>query len=351
MPNEGPGRHDRRPGCHSIPQDEGTNKVARSSDSRVPRRPAIDIVRDGVDRRTLSAEGDRAVWSALVSTATSWQSKNRTFGDWAAVVSQAQSNLGRQARLIHGRRERTPVQFGRHLTKAWQAAERFLDSADQPLSAEDFGRAAAVLRDSLLALAAESWPGDQTDRDVLVYVLNLATSIGTSTPTVPCRPAEKPLGCHYSTVTRALARLVRAGWLDLVERGRARGPAAVVPRASRYRIRADRLSLLLGIANPYLARFAGMSCTEQGMSCTTDHPDCCTEQSMSCTHTSTNEEPTMITITTPGQVVATLPIETAEIVARVLSQAGIEVTTHEPRTDDTEGASVTRLADHRRAEA
>jgi hypothetical protein len=56
--------------------------------------PMINLIRDGVSRSKLRAGGDRAVFNALVSTATSAQQRGHTYAEWAALISQVNSALG-----------------------------------------------------------------------------------------------------------------------------------------------------------------------------------------------------------------------------------------------------------------
>jgi hypothetical protein len=70
----------------------------------------VDLIRDGAPAADLARRGDSAVWSALLSTATSARQRGWTFPEWAAYVSEARSNLGRQARIKRGRTELTRAQ-------------------------------------------------------------------------------------------------------------------------------------------------------------------------------------------------------------------------------------------------
>ena len=68
----------------------------------------LDLIRDGVSTAELRARGDRAVWSALVRTASSATQRAWDAWEWAELVTQAGSVLGEQARRNSRGKVRTP---------------------------------------------------------------------------------------------------------------------------------------------------------------------------------------------------------------------------------------------------
>ncbi len=209
--------------------------------------PIIDLIRDGVPAEDLRGHsekrrsgGNRAVYRALVRTAMSAQQRGHTYPEWAGLVSEARSNLGRQARLDRGVREVTKRDYEATLRRAWGSAEAKV--SETPAWTPEEVRAKAVrVRDLLEALPEDTWAGDATARRTLAHVLGLAAERAHGRPAVPVRPLAEALAVPRMTAHRALAWLVAEGWLDLAERGRARGPHAQQARASLYAVPFDRL--------------------------------------------------------------------------------------------------------------
>jgi hypothetical protein len=284
-------------------------------------RPAIDLVRDGVDSRTLDAEGDRAVWGALLSTAESWHLRGSTFIDWAGTLDEPQSNLGRQAKIVSKtQRPRTRAGYERLLRKVWTKAEHYLATGPPLRTADDF-RADAKMLGETLDLAPDVDELTGADRRMLRYVLTLAEQHGTRSPCVPCRPAADALGITPMTASRTLRRLVEAGWLDLAEQGVPRGPSAVgPPRASRYAVPVERLAARLPTGSVLLTG-AGNSVSN------TSHI---------VSNSGAVRESLTLTRTPDGQVVTAGPTDGAWSTAavRVLAAAGL-ITTTEPATTTT----------------
>lgn len=346
-----PGRESRPDANRAALEERGCGGHSSTRIARYP-GPAIDLIRSGVPAQELKAEGRRAVWRALVSTATSAQAKRHRYIDWAATMDEAQSNLGHQVKANGGRRELTSVQFEKQLGKAWTTAQRYLASAPPACTADDFRQAATLLAGALDDLPTDGWVGQPFDRRVLRYVLGRAASIGTSSPTVPCRPAAEALGATPMAVCRALARLVKGGWLDLAERGRPRGPSTLAARASRYRLPAERLSARLR-GDPHIPMpYTGMSNGVLGMSNGSNQARRNSGTGMSNAPTERTSMTAMITITRTAavEIIATLPAEGGdlEVLARTLIGAGLTVRL-EPEQNTGPAATVTTLSSRRPA--
>lgn len=215
------------------------------------RRPrGIDLIREGVPRHELHRAGTRAVFSALVRTAMSWQNAGWTFEAWRDTLFEPQSILGVQMRLDSRRRALTATAVRKQLDRAWATAAE--NVAERPA----YGRSeitawAQTTLDGLDALHADSWPLPDCDRAVLGHLLSEAARLGTTTPVAPARAVQEAVGLkHPMDAWRALRRLADANLLRLVEAGR---PGTGSKAAARY---AWDTTTLLGLtkSDPYGAR-------------------------------------------------------------------------------------------------
>jgi hypothetical protein len=175
----------------------------------------IDRIRDGVTAGELRAAGDKAVWNALVSTASSAAQRRWPHYEWAQLVSGPGSDLGRQAARDSRGRTRSAAQVDQVLVRAWRAAEKFLQNAEPAKSREEALRqveaVADALRDAVLPDA---------EKLVLQFAVDVARTKGTSRPTLPRREVAAATGLGEKAVRGCLDRLDDRGLLVLKVRGR-----------------------------------------------------------------------------------------------------------------------------------
>ncbi|WP_345037397.1 hypothetical protein [Georgenia daeguensis] len=192
----------------------------------------VDLIRDGVPPADLRAKGDRAVWAALVKTAASSQQRGHTYAEWAAIVTDAKSALGRQASIRAGRdKVKSPAAREKTLRSAWDAAARWLKDAP-----------ASFTRETVLAhvAAVRGWAGDADadlddhERMVLIAACDVAERNGTTRPAMPRRAVSEATGLGERTVRTTLAALDDRGILRLEVPGR--GGAEGKRRAGLYQL-------------------------------------------------------------------------------------------------------------------
>lgn len=205
----------------------------------------IDLIRSGVPTAALREAGDRAVYRTLVSTAASAQQRGHTFPEWAELISQAASNLGRQAKLRSGGKEKTKAAYEKTLRSAWDAAAKWLTTAAPALTREDALEHVAVVRDWV---ADADSPLDDNERAVMAAACVVAARIGTTRPALARRALIEETGLGERTVRTTLARLDARGVLRLEVPGRS-GADAGRRRAALYRL-PDRE----GLGTSYLYR-------------------------------------------------------------------------------------------------
>ncbi len=203
------------------------------------RRPACDIIRDGVDEADLRADGDRAVWAALVSTAASRMQRSDTQAAWARdVLDDPRTALGRQVKVRANGKTRTALAVTKMLLNAWTAAETWL-ATQPPAWGTDDARVAAEERAGQYHALADDPRTDLSpgERKVLHHVADVAAKRGSTRLTMPRRDLMDATGLGLTTLRTALARLEKRGYLTLAERGKPRGKYANRrPQAAVYRL-------------------------------------------------------------------------------------------------------------------
>lgn len=193
----------------------------------------VDLIRQGVDPVDLRAGGDVAVYRALVGSASSALQHGWMFPEWAALVSEARSRLGQQARTKGVRRDRTRAEYERQLSSAWAAAERFVASAPAPIAREEIAARTAAVRDIIADADADL---SDHERAVLARACDVADEHGTDRPALPRKRTAELTGLTEKAVRCTLDRLNRRGLLVLEVRGR-RGPeGSTARRAALYRL-------------------------------------------------------------------------------------------------------------------
>lgn len=177
----------------------------------------IDLIRDGVNPADMKAGGDRAVWKALVRTASSASQRGQTWEEWEALLAESKSRLGAQARLKRGRKERTTRDYNRTLISAWTTAEKWLANAPPPLDAEQISERATIVE---TFIADVETPLADAQRAVLAYAVEVARRNRTTRPALPRRELQQATGLGERTLRTALDALHRNGLLHLELAGR-----------------------------------------------------------------------------------------------------------------------------------
>lgn len=201
------------------------------SDRALPAR-MIDLVRDGVRPADLRESGERAVYNALVRTAASAQQRGWTYSEWAALLSEVRSTLGRQVRVRRDK-ERTRLAVEKTLRGAWDAAATWL--ADAPAA---FTRDDALAHVETVRRWIEDADADLTDaeRQVLAAACDIAAQHGTTRPALPRRALVDATGLGERTVRTTLARLHDRRVLVLEVPGRSGAAGSTRRRAGLYRL-------------------------------------------------------------------------------------------------------------------
>lgn len=192
----------------------------------------IDLIRTGVPPAELRTSGDRAVYRALVRTAASAHQRGQSFPEWAELVGQAASTLGRQAKLRSSGKEKTRAAYEKTLRNAWDAAGKWLTTAAPALTRDDALAHVAVVRDWV---ADADSPLDDDERAVMAAACVVAARNGTTRPALPRRALIQETGLGERTVRTVLDRLDARGVLRLEVPGRS-GADIGRRRAALYRL-------------------------------------------------------------------------------------------------------------------
>ncbi len=189
---------------------------------------AVDAIHSGASRRDTSERGDRAVWDRLGSTALSAVNCGWTRTEWQDLVTGPQQQLGLQVSLTSKGRPRLPAQIQRVLDRAWDRASA--KAAESPAWTKDeiaaeISTRVAVLRKALLDPTS---PFTDSDRALLLVVVELAEERGSTSVNLPRRTAVERSGLGDRTIRNAFKRLSEGDQplLLLLERGRSSGDIA-----------------------------------------------------------------------------------------------------------------------------
>lgn len=204
-----------------------------------PRRPWIDVVRDGLAPAELHGRGDTAVWAALRSTAMSAMQGGYGFPDWCATVLEPRSRLGAQAsvRVGRGDKPRSTEDVHRQLASAWDSAAARV--AESPAwTRDDVLATVQQLRD---VLADSAHQLTEAEAAVMLHALDVAAERGTTRPALPRHAlvaACRLSGIGERATRTALQRLLDGGALHLAVRGRpgVRSASGTSGRANLYRL-------------------------------------------------------------------------------------------------------------------
>lgn len=182
----------------------------------------IDLIRTGVPPADLRAHGDRAVFNALVRTASSAQQRGQDFPEWAALVSEAKSVLGHQARVRSTGKEKPRARYEKTLQDAWQKAAKWVSTAAPAFTREDALQHVATVRTWVADAEADL---THTDRAVMAAAVELAEHHGTTRPALPRARMVELSGLGERSVRNALVRLDRRGLLVQQDPGKSSAEA------------------------------------------------------------------------------------------------------------------------------
>lgn len=179
---------------------------------------AVDRIRDGADLR---GQGNKAVWAALVKTASSAQKRGQGQHEWADFVTDVGSQLGRQVQSKDGRNARTPLGVEKELTKAWKAAAEWLAKQDPAWSREQV-RTHASERAAAVCRLLEEPNADLSDREraVMAYAAEQTEKRGMLRVALPWRAVMAATGLTERTTKATLKLLTDRGLLTLEVPGR-----------------------------------------------------------------------------------------------------------------------------------
>lgn len=182
---------------------------------------AIDLMREGVPTNDLKERGGKAVWSALLSTATSAQQSSWDKFEWEHQIRQAKSILGRQLRMRDGRRELTPKAFDKQLDQAWEKAWEYRTARPAPWTAEEVREHAHTRAMAVLELVADAEATlTDSERAVLAFASQEHDRRGMLQVAMPRAAVVKATGMGERAVRTALTRLEERGLLILPTPGR-----------------------------------------------------------------------------------------------------------------------------------
>ncbi|WP_409330386.1 hypothetical protein [Trujillonella humicola] len=204
----------------------------------------IDLIRAGVPPSELAEGGGRAVYRALVQTAASALQRGHDFAEWAALVTETRSTLGRQLRVKRGK-ERPQRAVEQDLRGAWNAAESWLAKAPAAYTRDDALAHVAAVQEWVVDAAS---PLDSNERAVMAAACRIAERIGTTRPALPRRMLMEETRLGERTVRTTLDRLNQRQLLVLEVPGKPGGDA------SRRRAHLYRLPDATALESSYLYR-------------------------------------------------------------------------------------------------
>lgn len=182
---------------------------------------AIDLIRDGVPAKDLKSRGTRAVWSALVRTAASAQTRGQDRVEWEFLILDPASRLGTQVRLKDGQKARTRKAIAKTLTDAWDAAWEWRTEQDAPWDREQVATKAHERAAFVLDLVADA-DADLNDREraVMAHAAQETQRRGMLRVALPWRSVMGATGLSERITKATLERLQERGLLHLEVPGR-----------------------------------------------------------------------------------------------------------------------------------
>lgn len=199
----------------------------------------IDLIRDGVHPTDLRARGDKAVWAALVKTASSAQLRGWGEIEWEALILEPKSVLGRQASTRDGHKPKKPLTVSKMFSDAWDSAWEWRTSSAKAWSREEVrehanSRAAAIV--DVISDPTNDLAGNE--RAVLNYAAEQTVGRGLLRVALPWRAVVEATGLGERSTKNALDKLQRRGLLILEVRGKS-GATEGKRRANLYALPAS----------------------------------------------------------------------------------------------------------------
>jgi hypothetical protein len=196
---------------------------------------AIDLIRDGVRPADLRAKGSRAVWRALVRTASSAQVRGQDQMEWEYLILQPQSLLGTQVRLRDAHHTRTARAVTNTLSKAWETAWEWRTRQPNAWSAQEVTQVAQERAKAIIDLVADPDAAlTDAQRAVLNYAASETQRRGLLKVALPREDFLKATGLGLTALRTALKGLEKSGLLTLAEAGKPKGPNTTKARANLY---------------------------------------------------------------------------------------------------------------------
>jgi hypothetical protein len=220
------------------PDDAPTGGERRPLDRALPGR-LVDLIREGVSRADLSGPGggDRAVYRALVSTASSAHQRGWDRWEWEELVLGPGQALGAQVRLRRGEKPRPPADVAKTMSAAWERAETRVAEMPPPMTRADAEATASHL---LNVVSDPATPLTDGERAVLAFAAREGLRIGTDRPTLPrqalCDALREATGLGLTALRTVLKHLDANGLLSLAVAGRPGGALTKDRRANVYRL-------------------------------------------------------------------------------------------------------------------
>lgn len=187
---------------------------------------AIDLIRDGAASSALSESGDRAVWSALVRTASSAKQRGWSDIEWESLIlDDPRSQLGNQVRVKNGRKPRTAQQITSTVKDAWDRGCEWVSQQPAAWSSEESREQALERARVITSLIGDGSNGlTEVQRSVLNAAAQMSTTTGYLRLALSRRELMARTELGLTALRTALRHLGEIGLLRVVEPGRPAGP-------------------------------------------------------------------------------------------------------------------------------
>ena len=197
--------------------------------------PAVltDLIRDGNTAQQLETNGHIGIRTSILRTASSAIQRGWSEEEWIALLEEPESKLGTQFReTYHKRQIIKQPKFIIELGKLWSKSEQWLASRPPAYTHRQIEEELDRIRETM-----EGSGLGPTDRTILTTAITIAEANGTTRPALPRRLLMESTGLGLTATRNSLARLERAGWLELAVPGRSGRPKEGEPgKANLYRL-------------------------------------------------------------------------------------------------------------------
>ena len=195
---------------------------------------AIDVIRDGVPKSDLKANGGRAALHELRRTALSAQLHGQDRAEWLALVSDPYNALARQYAMSDGRKPKKALSLHRNLLDIWEKAAEYLSTLPGTWTGEEVAAQAHLRADAIDSLVANPHVDlTEPERAVLTYAAQQARERGMLRVALPRRAVMEATNLGERATRTALTGLDWTRLLTLAIPGRG-GKARIHRRANIY---------------------------------------------------------------------------------------------------------------------